>query len=58
MTRDEAIKLLQGGPGGVRKWNRRREAGEAIPDLTGAKLSRPRLGGGKLSRANLSGAPV
>ena len=26
MTRDEAIKLLKGGPGGVAEWNRQREA--------------------------------
>lgn len=33
MDRDEALRLLEGGPEGVAEWNRRREAGEEIPDL-------------------------
>jgi len=51
MDRDEALKLLKGGEKGIREWNARRQADEAIPDLTHADLS-----GAILSRANLSGA--
>ena len=40
MDRDEAIKLLKGGPDGIREWNRRREHREEIPDLSGAILLR------------------
>jgi hypothetical protein len=32
MDRDEAIKLLEGGPEGIAEWNRRREAGKEIPN--------------------------
>ncbi len=46
MDRDEALKLLKGGDEGIREWNYRREADEAIPDLTGANLR-----GADLSRA-------
>ncbi len=51
MDRDEALKLLKGGEQGIREWNQRRLAGEAIPDLFGANLS-----GANLSGADLSGA--
>jgi len=51
MDCDEARKLLKGGEEGIREWNYRREADEAIPDLTGANLR-----GADLSRANLSDA--
>jgi len=53
MDRDEALKLLLGGPEGVKEWNRRREAGEEIPDLSRANLSRANLIGANLSRADL-----
>jgi hypothetical protein len=33
MDRDEAIKLLTGGPDGVREWNQRRERNERMPKL-------------------------
>jgi uncharacterized protein YjbI with pentapeptide repeats len=71
MEREEAIKLIRGGPEGVAEWNRRREAGEEIPDLSdaylswadlsdanlsGAKLFKADLSGAKLFKANLSGA--
>jgi hypothetical protein len=39
MDRDEALRLLKGGEEGVKEWNRRREAGEAIPDLSHANLT-------------------
>jgi hypothetical protein len=53
MDRDEAIKLLKGGQQGIAEWNRRRKAGEGIPDLRNADLSEADLGGADLSRANL-----
>ena len=31
ISRDDALKLLRGGPEGVAEWNRRRVAGEEIP---------------------------
>jgi len=34
MDRDEAIKLLQGGPEGIAEWNQPRQAGDIIPDLS------------------------
>ena len=39
MDRDEAFKLLKGGEDGIREWNQRRRADEAIPDPSGADLS-------------------
>ena len=39
MNRDEAIELLKGGRKGIEEWNRRREAGEEIPELDSAGLS-------------------
>ena len=56
MDRDEALKLLNGEEEGIREWNRRRLAGEAIPDLTDANLSGANLSGAYLRGANLSGA--
>ena len=61
MDRDEALKLLKGGVEGIREWNQRRRADEAIPhllgaDLLGADLSVANLSGADLSNANLFGA--
>ena len=61
MDRDEALKLLKSGEEGIREWNQRRRADEAIPDLTeadlpGANLSDANLGGADLSHADLSDA--
>ena len=56
MTKEEAIKLLRGGADGVREWNRFRETGEAIPDLTGAALSEANLTEANLRGADLTGA--
>jgi hypothetical protein len=56
MDRDEALRLLRGGEEGVREWNRRRRAGEAIPDLTGADLHGADLHGADLTEASLDGA--
>ena len=59
MDRDEALKLLNGGEEGIHEWNRRRRAGEAIPDLRGANLSEAILSGANLSEAHpLSGADL
>jgi hypothetical protein len=58
MDRDEALRLLKGGPEGVAEWNRRREAGEEIPDLVGARLDRARLDGASLVGARLVGASL
>ena len=62
-SRDEALKLLRGGPKGVAEWNRRREDGESIPDLSGAKLAEAKLRtvnlrGADLREANLIGAKL
>lgn len=45
ITKDEAIKLLRGGKEGIKEWNRRRDAGEEIPNLSGVMLAGARLGG-------------
>jgi hypothetical protein len=61
MDRDEALRLLTGGPDGVAEWNKRRESGETIPDLHEAdlgwaNLSEANLFGANLSEANLNTA--
>ena len=43
ITRDEALELLQGGEDDVAEWNRRREAGDQIPNLSGVDLSEANL---------------
>jgi hypothetical protein len=58
MDRDEAVKLLKGGEDGVREWNRRRERGEEIPDLSYAALNRVELRGADLRGASLRGATL
>jgi hypothetical protein len=58
MDRDEAMKLLKGGPEGVKEWNRRREAGEEIPNLSWANLFVADLSRADLSRAYLRGASL
>lgn len=50
MERDEALRLLKGGPDGITEWNRRRKDGEAIPDLTKATLANVNL-----TNVNLTG---
>jgi uncharacterized protein YjbI with pentapeptide repeats len=51
MDRDEAFKLLKGGPQGIKEWNRRLLPDERFPDLGDSDLS-----GANLNRANFSGA--
>jgi uncharacterized protein YjbI with pentapeptide repeats len=58
MDRDEALKLLTGGEVGVAEWNRRREAGEEIPRLTGARLTGARLHNARLDGASLDHASL
>src|SRR5262249_31327881 len=63
MDRDEALKLLKGGPEGIAEWNRRRLADEEIPilvgaDLRGADLVEADLHGANLHGANLVGADL
>jgi uncharacterized protein YjbI with pentapeptide repeats len=53
MDRDEALGLLGGGVEGIEEWNRRREAGEVIPALNGARLDGARLAGAHLYGAYL-----
>jgi uncharacterized protein YjbI with pentapeptide repeats len=56
MDRDEAIRLLTGGPDLIREWNERRERHEITPDLGGANLVEADLGGANLVEADLGGA--
>jgi hypothetical protein len=44
MDLGEAIELLRGGRDGIVEWNRRRLAGEKIPDLGRAKLHQADFG--------------
>jgi uncharacterized protein YjbI with pentapeptide repeats len=53
MDRDEALRLLKGGPERVAEWNRRREAGEEIPRLAEANLIKAGLRDANLCEANL-----
>jgi hypothetical protein len=39
MDRDEALKLLRGGPDGISEWNRLRYDSESIPDLSEPEAS-------------------
>jgi hypothetical protein len=60
VDRDEALKLLTGGPEGVAKWNAWRErllrSKEPLPDLTRANLARANLTRANLTDANLTDA--
>jgi hypothetical protein len=58
MDREEALELLKGGLVRILEWNRRRRAGEAIPDLREADLSEADLSGANLSEADLRGADL
>ncbi len=58
MDRDEALKLLKGGPEGIAEWNRRREGREEIPNLSRANLRDANLSGANLSGADLIGADL
>ncbi len=58
ITGDEALELLQGGEDDVAEWNRRREAGDQIPKLSGVDLSEANLYVANLSGAILSEAQL
>jgi uncharacterized protein YjbI with pentapeptide repeats len=63
MDRVEALRLLRAGKDGIDEWNQRREAEEAVPDLThavlrGADLSGADLSGANLAKAEISGAAL
>jgi hypothetical protein len=53
MDSDEALRLLRTGKEGVAEWNRRREAGEGIPDLVDADLIEANLAMANLAMASL-----
>ena len=56
MNRDEAVKLLKGGPKGIAEWNRRREAGEEIEGGIEEDFVRNSLSGVDLSSGRLADA--
>lgn len=56
MTRDEALKLLRGGPDGIQEFNELRRNGERLGDLSGAELSSTDLRGANLGIADLGDA--
>jgi len=58
MDRDEALNLLKGGRDSIKEWNRRREFGEVIPDLSGAGLKDADLGGVNLDDVILVGSDL
>lgn len=58
MDREEGIKFLKGGTGGVAEWNRRRDMNEKIPSLRGADLMHADLLGVNLSNMDLIGAEL
>ncbi|MHC4620113.1 MAG: pentapeptide repeat-containing protein [Planctomycetota bacterium] len=56
MDREEALKLLRGGPAGIAEWNRRRREGERIPSLEEAHLNKADLSKADLHEADFRGA--
>jgi hypothetical protein len=58
MDRDEALELLRGRTEGINEWNRLRESGEPIPNLSEAELSGANLRLANLSEAELSEADL
>lgn len=58
MDREKALKLLRGGPDGVKEWNEWRITSEEIPDLRGSDLSGVDLRGADVSGARLRGAQL
>ena len=45
VDRDKALELLRGGREGIAEWNRLREVGEELPDLSEAELNKADLSG-------------
>ncbi len=58
MNREEAEKLLRGGPKGIKEWNRLREEGEEVSSLYRIDLSRTDLRMADLRGVNLYGANI
>jgi hypothetical protein len=58
VDREEALTLLSSGKDGVKEWNRRKEKGEAKPELDGVNLRGAKLSGADLSGAKLKGADL
>jgi uncharacterized protein YjbI with pentapeptide repeats len=58
IDREEAIRLLRGGPDLIREWNERRERHEIIPDLDEADLDVANLSKAYLGEVNLRGADL
>jgi hypothetical protein len=58
VDREEALRLLKGGPAGIREWNQSRLAGKTIPELEGADLRGADLRRADLRRAVLRGADL
>jgi uncharacterized protein YjbI with pentapeptide repeats len=56
MDRNQALRLLKGGPEGIAEWNRRRARDDDIPSLLDADLAGADLSEVDLSAANLRGA--
>ena len=58
MDSDEALKLLKGGEEGIHEWNKRRDSGVEIPDLSNTHISRADLRNANLRGASLSGSDL
>jgi uncharacterized protein YjbI with pentapeptide repeats len=58
MDRDEALKLLKGGPEGIDEWNRKRVFGEEIPSLLEADFCTADLRAADLRAADLRAAQL
>jgi hypothetical protein len=56
MNQEHAIKLLRGGPRGIREFNVRRDRGDPLPDFDGVNLTCARLCGVNFSQAELDNA--
>src|SRR4051794_13568509 len=59
VDREEALKLLRGGPEGIREWNRLRAESGVVPTrLNRADLAGVNLYGANLSQVDLGGASL
>lgn len=56
MSLETAMRLLQGGPVGIKRWNRLRRLGVKIPTLRYQRIGRADLSGADLSGATLTNA--
>lgn len=58
MERHEALRLLRAGHRGIKEWNRRRKAGEYVPDLRGSILRHRVLSGANFWNLELTGSDL